>query len=195
MIIGAFLHPIFGYIHHKIFKRRLDAINAGDTTKKLGRTIITQVHLWLGRLLIIVGIINGGLGIIVTWDRGDSLQPAETSKRAAIAYATIAGMFFLVYAALMYRHEYRRAPLVMNVPEGGSSIERSSTRSDKSMQSIEIGRRFSVFSEEVPELSEKDRSRSRTRRGSTNEKLKMVAGAPAKVHSPAISPIEEVKTP
>ena len=73
MLIGVFFQPWFGYIHHKIFKRRLDAINAGDTRKKLGRTIITQVHLWLGRLLITVGVINGGLGIMVTWDRGGIL--------------------------------------------------------------------------------------------------------------------------
>ena len=63
------------------------------------------------------------------------------------------------------------------------------------MQSIEIGRRFSVFSEEVPELSEKDRSRSRGRRGRSNDKLKLVSGQPARAHSPTRSPIEEVKTP
>jgi hypothetical protein len=195
MLIGVFFQPWLGYVHHKIFKRRLDAINAGATTKKLGRTIITQVHIWLGRFLITVGVINGGLGIMVTRDRGDSLQSMETSKRAAIAYATIAGTFFLAYAAFMLRHECRRAPLILNVTEGGSSSEGSSTTSDKSIQSIEIGRKFSVFSEEVPELSERDRSKSRGRRGSSNDKLKLVSGQPARAHSPKISPIEEVKMP
>lgn len=195
MLIGVFFQPWLGYIHHKIFKRRLDAINAGDMTKKLGRTIITKAHLWLGRLLITVGVINGGLGIMVTWDRGESLQSVQTSKRAAIAYAAIAGTLFLIYAALMFRHEYRRAPLVMTTRDGSPSIERSSTMSEKSVQSIEIGRRWSVFLDEMPEQSEKDRSRSRTRRGSSNEKLKLISGTTAGLQSPTISPIEEVETP
>ena len=195
MLIGVFFQPWFGYIHHTIFKKRLDAINAGDTRKKLGRTIITQVHLWLGRLLITVGVINGGLGIMVTWDRGESLQTTETSRRVAITYGVVAGTIFLIYAAFMCRHEYRRAPLIMNVPEGDSSIERSSTTSERSVQSIEIGRRWSVFLEDMPELNEKDRSRSRGRRSSSHDKLRLLRGEPGKAHSPTVSPIEEVKTP
>lgn len=195
MLIGVFFQPWFGYIHHRIFKKRLDAINAGDTRKKLGRTIITQVHLWLGRLLITVGVINGGLGIMVTWDRGESLQTTETSRRVAITYGVVAGTIFLIYAAFMCRHEYRRAPLIMNVPEGDSSIERSSTTSERSVQSIEIGRRWSVFLEDMPELNEKDRSRSRGRRSSSHDKLRLLRGEPGKAHSPTVSPIEEVKTP
>ena len=195
MLIGVFFQPWFGYIHHRIFKKRLDAINAGDTRKKLGRTIITQVHLWLGRLLITVGVINGGLGIMVTWDRGESLQTTETSRRVAITYGVVAGTIFLIYAAFMCRHEYRRAPLIMNVPEGDSSIERSSTTSERSVQSIEIGRRWSVFLEDMPELNEKDRSRSRGGRSSSHDKLRLLRGEPGKAHSPTVSPIEEVKTP
>jgi hypothetical protein len=198
VLIGAFFQPWLGYIHHKIFKRRLDAIDAGDTTKKLGRTVITHLHLWLGRLLITLGVINGGLGIMVTWDRESPLQSAQTSKRATRAYGAVAGTFFLMYAAFMFRHEYRRAPLVLDTGEGASPVERSSTRSDRSnVQSIEIGRRFSVFLDDMPEGTQQRGSSNRSRDSniqstkSSNEKLMTAYRA----HSPSFSPIEEVKTP
>ena len=179
MLIGAFFQPWLGYIHHKIFNRRLNAINTGDTTEKLGRTVITHLHLWLGRLLITLGVINGGLGIMVTWDRGSLYQPSEASKTAAIAYGVIAGTLFLMYAGFMFRHEYRRAPLIMNTRDRDSSMERSSDVSDKSVQSIEIGRRFSVFVDDVLELTE--------RRGRSNEKL--ISGWHTPGHSPRVSPM------
>ena len=209
ILMGAFFQPWFGYIHHKIFKRRLDAINAGDTTKTLGRTIITYLHLWLGRLLITLGVINGGLGIMVTTDRRSPLQSSKTSRRAAIAYGAVAGTCYLIYAGFMIRHEYRRAPLVMNTREGGISLEVSSTLSDKTVSTIEIGRRFSVFLDDSSELNVRrgssadrlrtGRSHDTSRRGSSNEKLRrgssnerLISGQHTRPQSPMVSPIADV---
>ncbi|ETN44260.1 uncharacterized protein HMPREF1541_10811 [Cyphellophora europaea CBS 101466] len=84
----AFFQPIFGFVHHRIFKKR-------------GR-----VHLWVGRSLIVLGIINGGLGIRLT-----SFSPFRTdaqTRTSAIVYGVIAGVMFALYALLVAMFETRR---------------------------------------------------------------------------------------
>lgn len=75
------LQPVWGEVHHRIYKRRnaasrlifVEAQAIGAATieprevgemvlKKPGRTLLAQLHLWAGRLIIIAGMINGGLG-------------------------------------------------------------------------------------------------------------------------------------
>ncbi|KAL9621067.1 MAG: hypothetical protein Q9160_004452 [Pyrenula sp. 1 TL-2023] len=70
----ALLNPLLGYIHHAIFLDRRRAYNntshshpSSPTTHAAappppGRTLWAHLHLWLGRALIIAGMINGGLG-------------------------------------------------------------------------------------------------------------------------------------
>ncbi|SMQ52532.1 unnamed protein product [Zymoseptoria tritici ST99CH_3D7] len=89
-----FVQPITGLVHHRLFKRT----NA--------RSASSWVHLTTGRSIIILGLINGGLG----------LQLAGQSRAVYIAYGVVAGVVGLVYLAAIIFGERKR----------------SSTRSDSS---------------------------------------------------------------
>ncbi|KIW79235.1 hypothetical protein AYO21_00401 [Fonsecaea monophora] len=103
----AFFQPIFGSLHHSIYKRRAQNVQAGKPTKAPGRTTPGRVHLWLGRLLIVLGMINGGLGI-----RLASFSPFQTdgtSTKAKIAYGVIAATMFLLYLVFVVTFEIRKS--------------------------------------------------------------------------------------
>ncbi|KAH0494071.1 hypothetical protein TgHK011_000705 [Trichoderma gracile] len=71
------LQPIFGLIHH---------INYLKTQR---RGIFGHLHCWYGRALMIIGIVNGGLG----------LQLGNVATRYIIAYSVVAGVMTLFYLA------------------------------------------------------------------------------------------------
>lgn len=80
VIVGLFLlQPIFGLLHHLQYR------------KTQSRNPVSHVHIWYGRLLIILGIINGGLG----------LKLADNSKGGKIGYAVAAGVVGLLYILLV----------------------------------------------------------------------------------------------
>lgn len=84
------LQPFFGLIHHLRFR------------KTQQRTAWTEVHVWYGRILIILGIINGGLGI----------QLARTSGAGRIVYAVFGGLSgaaLCVMAILIERGSLRKS--------------------------------------------------------------------------------------
>ncbi|CAI6095816.1 unnamed protein product [Clonostachys chloroleuca] len=70
------LQPLFGWFHHSQY------------TKHQSRGIISHVHIWYGRALIIIGIVNGGLGLQLT---------GNTSGRYMIAYCVVAAVVFAAY--------------------------------------------------------------------------------------------------
>jgi sulfite exporter TauE/SafE len=70
------IQPALGYAHHRHF------------LKHQRRGPISHVHIWYGRVLMLLGVINGGLG----------LQLADARKSLIIAYGVVAGIMFLVYA-------------------------------------------------------------------------------------------------
>ncbi|MCJ1351386.1 MAG: hypothetical protein MMC33_001370 [Icmadophila ericetorum] len=74
---ALFFQPILGVIHHSIYKK--------SATPK--RTVFAHVHIWYGRALLILGAINGGLG----------LQLANNTTKGEIAYGVVAGVVFLIY--------------------------------------------------------------------------------------------------
>ncbi|KAK6540260.1 hypothetical protein TWF694_009074 [Orbilia ellipsospora] len=67
---GMFFQPILGLIHHWLFK------------VKGKRTILAFIHANWGRALMILGIINGGLG----------LELANNTHNGKIAYSVVAGV-------------------------------------------------------------------------------------------------------
>lgn len=80
IIIGLLvLQPVLGYVHHLIYVQ----------TQK--RTIWIYSHIWYGRALILLAIINGGLG----------LQLSGNTVKGEIAYGVIAGVIFLLYLAVL----------------------------------------------------------------------------------------------
>ncbi|KAH7256893.1 hypothetical protein BKA59DRAFT_468798 [Fusarium tricinctum] len=80
------LQPILGYMHHRHF------LSHG------GRGIISHVHIWFGRALIIIGIINGGLG----------LKLASSSTAFIVAYCVIAGIAAVLYLGAVFVGEKKR---------------------------------------------------------------------------------------
>lgn len=82
-----FFQPILGFVHHLQFK-------------KTGvRSAWSYVHLWVGRVCITLGIINGGLGLML----------ADNSQNGKIAYGVVAGVIWLVYVVSIVIGEKRRA--------------------------------------------------------------------------------------
>lgn len=99
ILILAAIQPVLGSVHHKLFKKRLaanserKALEGGADEKP--RTTPGFMHVWLGRALLVLGIVNGGLGIRLA--ARTRFQSQETTTSAAIGYGVGAGVMFLAY--------------------------------------------------------------------------------------------------
>ncbi|KAK7745437.1 hypothetical protein SLS53_002935 [Cytospora paraplurivora] len=82
------IQPALGYLHHIHY------------LKNGSRGIISHGHIWWGRVLMILGVINGGLGLQLT-NAGDDL---------IIAYSIVAAVMFLAYALVKTIVSIRRKP-------------------------------------------------------------------------------------
>jgi hypothetical protein len=91
-----FFQPILGLLHHSFFK------------KHQRRTLWSHAHLWLGRSVITLGIINGGLGFMLADD--------PKNKSAMIAYSVIAGVVWLLWVSASIIGERRRMRALANAP-------------------------------------------------------------------------------
>ncbi|KAI3323343.1 hypothetical protein HD806DRAFT_496328 [Xylariaceae sp. AK1471] len=81
-----FFQPLLGVLHHRRFKKR------GT------RTWVSHAHLWIGRLSITLGIINGGLGLALAGATGGPV----------IAYAVVGGIMWILWLLAALFGEYRR---------------------------------------------------------------------------------------
>ncbi|KAI1025137.1 hypothetical protein LB504_009669 [Fusarium proliferatum] len=81
------IQPILGGLHHRNF------------VKHQRRTGISHAHIWYGRALMILGIVNGGLG----------LQLAGASMKLIIGYGVVGLVTFLMYTAGAVRKMLRGA--------------------------------------------------------------------------------------
>ncbi|KAF2091532.1 iron reductase domain protein, partial [Saccharata proteae CBS 121410] len=91
LFVLLFFQPFLGLLHHVLFK------------KHSMRTFWSYAHIWLGRILITLGIINGGLGLLFAAD-----TPWAASNSAYIAYGVVAGVIWLVYVAAAVYGEVKR---------------------------------------------------------------------------------------
>ncbi|KAK3627544.1 hypothetical protein LTR56_019128 [Elasticomyces elasticus] len=82
-----FFMPIIGTIHHKMFKR----------VQK--RTVWTYGHIFTGRIGIVLGMVNGGLG----------LQLANAESAYIIAYGVFAGLMGAGYISTIVFAEIKRS--------------------------------------------------------------------------------------
>lgn len=79
VVVGSLiLQPVTGLLHHKLYKSRGGPNGA------------TPVHVWWGRAIITLGIINGGLG----------LKLAANTRNGEIAYGVVAGVMWIVWMAV-----------------------------------------------------------------------------------------------
>lgn len=81
-----FIQPQLGFAHHSKFKRLRR------------RTFYSHAHLWLGRIAVTLGIINGGLG----------LKLAEASQGLIIAYSIVSAFAWLMWVMTAVLGEMRR---------------------------------------------------------------------------------------
>ncbi|ORY13387.1 hypothetical protein BCR34DRAFT_599924 [Clohesyomyces aquaticus] len=93
VLVLLFFQPVLGMIHHFQFK------------KYNRRTIWSHGHLWLGRILITLGMINGGLGMLLATETGFFVP----SKGQMIAYGVIAGIMWLLWVFSSVIGERRRS--------------------------------------------------------------------------------------
>lgn len=77
VVVLLVIQPILGFLHHRQY------------VKHQKRGVVSHAHIWYGRILMILGIINGGLG----------LQLSGGPKSFIIAYSVIAGIVSVIYVA------------------------------------------------------------------------------------------------
>jgi len=82
-----FTQPFSGYLHHLMWK------------KTGGRTATSWEHITIGRIAIVLGMINGGLGIMLA---------APVPTRYIAAYGVVAGVMGTTYLACIAYGEYAR---------------------------------------------------------------------------------------
>ena len=87
LFVILLVQPLLGFLHHRLFK-------------KYGhRTFWSYAHLFHGRVAILLGMVNGGLGI----------QLAGTASMGAkIAYAVVAAIMGIAYISAIVVGELRR---------------------------------------------------------------------------------------
>ncbi|KAI0815900.1 iron reductase domain protein [Xylaria sp. FL0064] len=87
VVVALFgVQPLGGYIHHLYF------------VKHQKRGLVSHGHIWYGRILIVLGIVNGGLG----------LQLAGAKQSLVIAYSVVAAVIFSAYIGSAILGEVKR---------------------------------------------------------------------------------------
>ncbi|KAH8731669.1 hypothetical protein GQ44DRAFT_736084 [Phaeosphaeriaceae sp. PMI808] len=90
-----FFQPILGFVHHVKFR------------KHNRRTVWSYGHIWLGRIAITLGMINGGLGMLLASEAPGFLAFGP-SRSQMIAYGVVAGIMWLLWVVAAVIGERRR---------------------------------------------------------------------------------------
>jgi hypothetical protein len=81
-------------------KHLFDSKNVGLVLHASG--VASAVHVWVGRLLWTVGVIDGGLGFQFAGTFPGAASPASASRlRAKIAYGAVGGVVWIVYVGVV----------------------------------------------------------------------------------------------
>ncbi|TVY34017.1 hypothetical protein LOCC1_G008813, partial [Lachnellula occidentalis] len=104
-IVALFLlQPFLGLAHHFLYQ------------KHASRTPVSHIHIWYGRILMILAVVNGGLG----------LRLAGNTRTGEIVYGVLAGVVGLLYVlAVVLR---RQGPGIGRRAERKTEIESGSSR-------------------------------------------------------------------
>lgn len=100
------IQPALGVAHHRYY------------VANQKRGVVSYAHIWYGRALMLVGVINGGLG----------LQLAVAADNLIIAYGVVAGVIFLIYTVTKILTFMRR--------KSGSSHRRKESDSPISLERL-----------------------------------------------------------
>lgn len=93
------IQPFLGFAHHANF------------VKTQSRGAVSYAHIWFGRALLVLGVVNGGLG----------LQLSAERNSLVIAYSVIAGIVFLLYFAAKLWATSRKSQSVPKHPHSPRS--------------------------------------------------------------------------
>ena len=93
LLVLLLFQPFLGFIHHFAFK------------KHSKRVFWSYAHIWLGRIVITLGIVNGGLGLQLAKKTG-FFAPTQS---AIIGYSVAAGIVWLLYVASAVFGERKRS--------------------------------------------------------------------------------------
>jgi hypothetical protein len=110
VFVLLFFQPILGFVHHVKDK------------KHSRRTIWSYGHLWLGRIVITLGIINGGLGMLLASD-APAFLAFRPSRGQIGAYGVVAGIMWLAWVAAAIIGERRRKGAPMAAKEAEAESE------------------------------------------------------------------------
>jgi hypothetical protein len=103
----ATLQPLTGWIHHRIYKSRAVVLATTNRGPRPGRTVWGRLHLWSGRALIPLGIVNGGLGLRLM--ESSPIQDRELTRDAEIGYGIAAGLVWCIYVFITLLWEGMRS--------------------------------------------------------------------------------------
>ncbi|KAG5912589.1 hypothetical protein E4U42_002127 [Claviceps africana] len=74
------VQPVLGWLHHRHFAQHRR------------RGPVSHAHIWYGRALILLGVINGGLGV----------QLAHNERAFVVAYCVVAAVFAVLYLGSLW---------------------------------------------------------------------------------------------
>lgn len=100
------IQPISGWIHHRIYHTRAVTLATTNRGPRPGRTMWGRAHLWLGRCLITLGIVNGGLGLKMLETSPN--QARSVTRNAQIGYGVAAGLMWCIYVFITMIWEWTR---------------------------------------------------------------------------------------
>ncbi len=104
VVAALAIQPFLGVLHHRHY-----VVNQA-------RGAVSHVHIWWGRSLMAIGVINGGIG----------LQISNASNDVIAVYAVIAAVIFVCYALVKGVTSFgrRRAPVERVTKESGHNSPR-----------------------------------------------------------------------
>lgn len=105
MVCLLAVQPALGQLHHQNF------------VKTGSRGIFSYVHLWWGRIFLVLGVINGGLGF----------QLSHSKESYIVAYSIVSVACYLIYLVVKVmatvRHQKRAGNAGKMSPRTGYSVE------------------------------------------------------------------------
>jgi hypothetical protein len=97
--------PLMGWLQHRHFHQYR------------GRGAFGALHLWFGRTMVILGMVNGGIGFLLGW------QLEKWRKKSYIAVASFVGFFWIVCLAINISRKKSAADLVGLMPKKRAVME------------------------------------------------------------------------
>lgn len=122
-------HQIIGYIIFAClvaFQPALGIYQHLHYHKTGGRSVLGVVHQWLGRVVILVGVVNGGLGFRQSGPVGSTYVP----RGAVIGYSIVAVIVFIIYVAVVFisKRRAQNAPIREKPYDRGYEMHPSSNQ-------------------------------------------------------------------